>query len=407
MLRRPVLKLSMLLIGPCVAMCCGNMYSKQILADGREPQRVDRQTLVDQLGSDQFRQRELAARRLIRLGPSSLTFLDEALKNGSTEVRRRATEVASAIRKADQLRRTAAFEARLEGDGEAAVPGWNEFRSRVKDAPNCRALYAQMLRAEWDLLEAAASDSSNVGALLIKHAQKHNRLVRYDRKKESIGIAAAVMYVGAELDAGVLAKTGRVVDGWCRLANVKQCLTRPSEPLSQSFRQVLINWINIDATNYYGSRLADEYEIREGIPAIQRVALDTEENLSYRRWALHSLAKLGNVTHVAEIASVLEDETVCYMQRVGRGKKPKFVVQFRDIALGVSLHLSGQDPKDYNFDKVKMGVRGAVFQLNTLGFSSDEKREDAFRKWGEFLAAQKLPTQKAAKKTPAATPPAE
>ena len=53
----------------------------------------------------------------------------------------------------------------------------------------------------------------------------------------------------------------------------------------------------------------------------------------------------------------------------------------------MGVQLSGQQPKDYGFDALQTQP-SLIFAYHYLGFSNDEKRETANKKWKEWKAAQ-------------------
>src|SRR5262249_41934211 len=92
---RPVPRrlLSRLMLGLlCVLLLLGLAWA------GRgDESRPDIPTLIRQLGTDDFDQRELASKRLAEVGEDALDRLKEALKSPDPEVRRRATELVTII----------------------------------------------------------------------------------------------------------------------------------------------------------------------------------------------------------------------------------------------------------------------------------------------------------------------
>ena len=67
---------------------------------------------------------------------------------------------------------------------------------------------------------------------------------------------------------------------------------------------------------------------------------------------------------------------------------PTFEVQIRDVALAVSLILSGQKPEDYGFvDQFKANGSAATNYSYTRFYLPEDKRDAATKKWKEWRAA--------------------
>ncbi|MFP6692950.1 MAG: hypothetical protein VB875_08025, partial [Pirellulales bacterium] len=72
---------------------------------------------------------------------------------------------------------------------------------------------------------------------------------------------------------------------------------------------------------------------------------------------------------------LLEDESPVD-GRIANASRP----QICDIALAVSIHLAGQDPKSFGYYKLQLSTQ-TLFQASTLAFASDPMREQALEKW--------------------------
>jgi len=126
-----------------------------------------------------------------------------------------------------------------------------------------------------------------------------------------------------------------------------------------------------------------------------RVAVRLFENkgavVSYRGMAATTLAQLGMKEHIPLLEKAMADNTVLTTIRKSVVREAKAVVevvaeiQIRDVALAVSLILSGQKPEDYGFvDQHRAsGVTGGNFSY-TRFYLTDEDRKVAFEKWKEW-----------------------
>lgn len=110
---------------------------------------------------------------------------------------------------------------------------------------------------------------------------------------------------------------------------------------------------------------------------------------SYRGMAATNLARLGNKEHIPLLEKALKDTTVAYTIRRGIAGKPAepeiHDVQVRDMALAVSVILSGQKLDDYGFvDNFKANGAVGVAYTYSRFYIPDDKRDTVYAKWKEW-----------------------
>ena len=64
-------------------------------------------------------------------------------------------------------------------------------------------------------------------------------------------------------------------------------------------------------------------------------------------------------------------------------RQKNYLVQYRDIALAMTLHIQGLKPRAFGFDM--LNNNGVVFYPHYLGFPTDEARKKAFAAYGDYL----------------------
>jgi len=94
--------------------------------------------------------------------------------------------------------------------------------------------------------------------------------------------------------------------------------------------------------------------------------------------ALCCVGTLGTKEHVKAFESFMSDKTVVQPVFVGRGQRGE--VKMQDVALALTIHLSGKSPKDYGFTMWQV-YPNQLIQYHQLGFATDEERKKAFDKW--------------------------
>ncbi|MCA9201928.1 MAG: hypothetical protein KDA59_02745, partial [Planctomycetales bacterium] len=70
----------------------------------------------------------------------------------------------------------------------------------------------------------------------------------------------------------------------------------------------------------------------------------------------------------------------CHTWSNRRIQKEPIRIQTRDVALAMAVHLSKQDIKEYGYEFANPNTQ-TVYDIYTLGFLSDKKREAAFAMW--------------------------
>jgi hypothetical protein len=121
--------------------------------------------------------------------------------------------------------------------------------------------------------------------------------------------------------------------------------------------------------------LAMHHNLKEGlVPAVSLVERRDRQPYMLQN-ALLCVGKLGDRRHLELVELLLEDESPVD-GRIANASRP----QICDIALAVSIHLAGQDPKSFGYSKLQLSTQ-TLFQASTLAFASDPMREQALEKW--------------------------
>jgi hypothetical protein len=67
------------------------------------------------------------------------------------------------------------------------------------------------------------------------------------------------------------------------------------------------------------------------------------------------------------------------------GENQPTQAQMRDLALAVTIKLSGQDPKQFGFENLLL----ERFNSNMVAFRNDSDRNAAFKKWEDWQKKQR------------------
>ncbi len=362
------------------------------------------ESLVLQLGSNTYKSRERATKRLIALGMLAMPHVQSALSHNDYEIRLRCRRIARIVLTADRSRRLASFLA-TESEAGEALPGWQRVRGLLGSGPNSRRILVDILSEQWQLIEdfesavrfetevaegrhvvrkvssdLATADQKSATSLVAAQLEK----LKFRRGKQHAPLSTpqltALLIMAHEplssLDVrqstqllSVLHRFSRSADGSNPWENSGFC------QLAGAYVQNCTERMNA----YQACTLALRYNIKQGlVPALALV-----ENRTFaaheQQYGILALAKLGGREHIEVLETLFGDERVCFP----RPQKPNTKnqeCQLRDVALAAAIFLGGDDPRDYGYDKIRPNSY-SVFQLNSLHFADEKAREAAFAKW--------------------------
>jgi hypothetical protein len=144
-------------------------------------------------------------------------------------------------------------------------------------------------------------------------------------------------------------------------------------------RQLLSEWVasaaDFSATSRLG--LAVQLGLESSVEPARELITSRAPGASLQMGIL-AMARFGGPDEIAHVERLLSDTSVL-AERQQRGQ-PRFTSQVRDIALLSLLHLTGQNPADYGFHGLQPNAQ-YLYVSNSVGFDSDEQREEALAQW--------------------------
>jgi hypothetical protein len=152
---------------------------------------------------------------------------------------------------------------------------------------------------------------------------------------------------------------------------------------------------------YQNFMLALQFDLREGLAPAVAMLRDGGAQPHIAQYALLLIGKFGSRADMAVVTPLLTDENLLGSLSINN---KEVRTELRDVALAVAVHVTGQDLAAYGFEHLQKNPQ-MVFQPMTAGFGTPAKREAAFKKWNEWLAAQPKDTAPADAAAPAAPQP--
>ncbi|MFL5340378.1 MAG: RNA polymerase sigma factor [Gemmataceae bacterium] len=377
--------------------------------------------LVEQLGAQEFADREAAQKELRKLGAKAETALKAGLKSENPEVRVRCAKIFTAIRKdaLDDLVKN--FDPKAENVPDH--PLWNRFKAIASDSRASRELFARIiadarLARVLDAAEAVPADRVRIyrdevawqscNALFVVAGETvggHNMLLGGPKASElkpppepvtSVSLAAyfflgsyseTAVEVAGKDRAGRPIREGEIVETF----EFSQGNTPVRPVMWKLFAAWLDNRVDRD-TLESGYWRATMNAIPDAASAARRLLAAEMLPSPAKAYAAIYLARVGKRADSALMTPLLDDATVA---RAVIYDKPA-PVQVRDAALAACLLLHDENPADYGFDVLRKrgSPKADAFDMAWLGFWSDDTRTATHKKAKEWLDTQEKKDEK-------------
>jgi hypothetical protein len=366
---------------------------------------IDR--LVIELGDDLFSVRENATNQLLQKGIAAKPRLVKATKSSDAEVRMRAKRVLASVAETDFKTRLKAFTADSDGSRQTTLPGWSEFKKLLGATPPARELFVEMQTAEPALMEAFEQGPKEAELVLkqrslpaVDQVQVLGRRGPMRTNTGSLGSTLALLFVAGQPELPVGDDVATRIATLPKNQSFRDATTTSdTSPRRALCLKVLGQWVGREVSaDSVDQNLAYAYyfNLREGLtPSINILQQPQSANTS-KLLAMLVACKFGSEEQLSAIAPYLTDHHVC--QDFGAMNTP-MQVQLCDVALLVTIKLSGQDPKKFGFPRSDIG-ESSLPNFHTMAFASEDERKAAFKKWEDWQKAQKSgPTEQTAKKS--------
>jgi hypothetical protein len=342
--------------------------------------------LVAQLGDRSFAVRQRASRQLERFGSAGEAELRKALEHGDAEVRRRAGQVLARVLAADLDSRLAAFVRDVDGSRRHELPAWEAYRQAIGQDRAARELFVQMQRSEPGLLAALQLGPRQAGDALHARCLELVQVAPETGEAESptLGTVACLLLVGGDpavaVDEQLATQTYRFIYQACELG------LRDAEQ-APAVRALLGRWVRREVgqeASYQHLFLAASFNLPEGLDVARRWVTKDGVPPHMRQYAILVIGRFGQADDLPRIVPLLHDTAVCAAQVTN---KRQVQTQVRDVALAVAVRLSGQQLRDYGFNRALEHDR-FLYATATLGFADPAERDAALKKWADWSAAQ-------------------
>jgi len=385
---------SMILVFACLALANAEAFAQQ--GEGGETQSPQPTIpeLIRDLGAPEFATRELAQRRLIASRHAALDEVERACRSPDPEIQRRAMATLELLN--EEIRRSD-IEGLIAGR-EVPVPGWERFRKLIGEGPEDRRLFAEMLQAEWEIVELSEKSPLQADYSVFLRAAELKYQIYAENRSLSIGNVTAMLFATSHPEIHLTAPANEELQYILSAPTLSESLV--SHGSNRAIRGVLNHWVLRSIENRHLSarvrhsilNLCLQENLESGVAlavSILRASgtdfLDLDQN-NYLVFGLLAIGKLGNKEH-RPIAREYFDRRHRIVQYLPGNELESYSTQLRDVALAVDIHLAGHDPRQFGFPQLSSDPTH-LFVYRTIGFPSEAARDAAFLKWKEFDATE-------------------
>jgi hypothetical protein len=220
----------------------------------------------------------------------------------------------------------------------------------------------------------------------------------------SLGSALAMLFVGGDPAIAVkddVADRFRPALGCTELHNSMGV----DDERGKLSRKILGRWIARDTTESImmtNLNLAMRYNLPEALPSAIKLLEREAAPKNLRYYALIIVGNYGTEAQLPIVQPLLKDTEVVYNQNPAvraaiaqpqqANRATAAQTEMRDIALAVTIKLSGQDPKQFGFDLLNMTDQKRIpmeSSQSRVGFRNEEDRAAAFQKWEDWKKDKK------------------
>ncbi len=304
---------------------------------GIELQSLQIATLISQLGSQRFADREAASAALLASGESALVGLRALDRRAPFEVRQRAEMIRQTIEEEKFTKLSKSFLLDLDGSQSYGLPAWRQYRELVGSTRCSKLMYLDMIRQQPELVRlveevgssakrASAVPNSLESMASVEAARLRAKL--FALQEPRFGDAVGMLFAAAMLPSQTPIEISDIIISYER-QGFSGYIGEPG--YGNCLRKLMSAWL--PKTHQSMAPLALDcalrHDLREGIE-IAREHLTENFDGDTRTLAFYCLARFGNETDVPKLMPLLSDKRV--------------IDQFARSAIEGEIHVSNSTP---------------------------------------------------------------
>jgi hypothetical protein len=370
----------------------------------KTPQEIENlaKELVLRLGHPSYGEREAATQELAKLGVGALKAIEEGLNSPDAEIVVRCESLYPRIRALDLKRRIEELAADKEGRIENTLPLGATYENICGKDEKARNFYLELCKNNFQLLDKVAENprmpSDDCVDLIIRIQKREN------------GVAAFLLIGADEKIAPSMKEANRL--NYEHLTNLLRTPSYESAMMDANsgryFRKLLFAWAkrNPEAHDWNDFVKVVLDLIRRNPKKLQNDP-DTIDFLMNYTVLQHKPAQRGE--KAAAMDMVMASNISKYAKftffedKLFKNSSPLLLGVLTDVkgttiqvdtlvcdyALSICVRLTGQSHKDYGFD-ILSGRSDLITNWAQCGFTKDETRQAAFKKYAEWRKANPI-----------------
>lgn len=347
-----------------------SFLTRQVQAD----EQLKVESLVQQLGADAFKERELADRQLFKLGLPAKTALQAGMQHPDPEIALRCRRLWDEIR---------------------VQFNWEQIQDVIGDSLESRGLFSKMFVAD----PAMWYDLAERSRLFVAMSAEQMYAAQLDRLKQRLrhgdlpswfteGALANLLYFGVQAKRNnPQIELSRLDD----LLNTGRCqyALQNSQPLCDLW-DLFAKATATDGPALDRLLLALRAQNPQFSTIAREMLKDQKISAKHLQYAILALAKSKSVEDEKLIRQALGDTTELDTLFT---KGVLIKSQLRDVALATVIYQAGHDPREYGFVYLKPDPV-TLYSPSSLGFKNEEDRARALKTWDEFVARRAVESDK-------------
>jgi hypothetical protein len=353
--------------------------------------------LVEELGAPRFAAREEAAKQLVGMRGPALAAVEAGSRSKDEEIRTRCAAILPQIRAADWRARAEAFLA--DPACYKADPRlFDEYEKSVgKLDTSSRELFAEMVRADIDLIALAVARADGIPDLVHKRCEA----MVQPNANGHIVVRAPAGKIAAVLFGDLRGRPERApfndsIHPAYQLGNPGLIDGMRAEDTGPALRRLVVHWASArperdTKSNQLFTLVAGTVPIPEAVPVLARLAKASEEDVwRVRTPAVWALGRIGSKDAQAALKKLLLERTVVDVAA------PKGICTLGDCALAALAEGQGRKPaalgmvpgaRGHTGGKLPAG--GALVKVPVYGFPDEEARQAELKKFAAVAPAKK------------------
>lgn len=329
-----------------------------VTATAHEATEKQMEELVQQLGDDSYRARELAADKLLKLGMQTKAALFVGMQSKDREIALRCRRLWSEVR---------------------IDAGWQRVQAVIGDSPASRDLYDQMFLASPAVWYELAETPRAPDVLFEEQRGQLQEWLKDTPSANWDGGLANLLYFGIRVKKELPPRELPRVDDLLSTARSQQAIAE-IEPL-RGLRDAWTSVTKTDGPAFDRLLVALRDRHPEAVEIAREILSDRDTPAKERQYALLALTSSQSPEDEKFIDNAINDSSPLDVLFT---KGLLIKSQLRDIALAVRITRNGQDPAGFGFDYRKPNDI-TTYSPSSLGFKDSAERDAAFEKWSQFI----------------------